>query len=188
MRHLRLRACLVVDAGPVVTAVNPGEDFVGLVDQAEVPGRGREARRSRLATRVLAPREKDALPFGVDRRIGGLDRLDIEQVDQLGLPLAEERTRHHDEDARRALGEQLGDHEARLNRLAESDFVREDAAAFWDPPQGEHYGVDLVGVWVHASAALGGDLAAAFAGPTLVDEVFGVVTAVDWGGMGGGGV
>ena len=32
----------------------------------------------RLATRLLAPRGKDALPFGVDRRIGGLQRLDIE--------------------------------------------------------------------------------------------------------------
>ena len=66
VRHLRLRALLVVDAGPVVTAVNPGEDFVRLIDQAEVPGRGRETRRSCLATRVLAPREKDALPFRVD--------------------------------------------------------------------------------------------------------------------------
>ena len=83
VRPLRLRALLVVDAGPLVTAVYPGEDFVRLIDQAEVPGRRREARRSCLATGVLAPREKHALPFGVDRRIGGLDRLDIEQVDQL---------------------------------------------------------------------------------------------------------
>ena len=189
VRHLRLRALLVVDAGPVVTAVNPGEDLVRLVDQAEIPGRGREARRPGLATGVLAPREKDALPFGIDRRIGALDRVDIEQVDQLGLPLAEERARNDNEDARRALGEQLGDHEARLDRLAEPDFVREDAAPFWDPSQGEHYGVDLVGVWVDASAALGGDLAAAFACATLTDEVFGVVAAVDWvWGHGWGGV
>ena len=147
VRHLRLRALLVVDAGPVVTAVNPGEDFVRLVDQAEVPRRGREARCSCLATGILAPREKDALPFGVDRRIGGLERLDIEQVDQLGLPLAEQRTRNHNENARRALGEQLRDHEARLDRLAESDLVREDAPALRNPPQGEHHRVDLVGVW-----------------------------------------
>ena len=63
VRHQRLRAFLVIDAGPVVTAVNPGEDFVRLINQAEVPGRGREARRSCLATSVLAPREKHAPPW-----------------------------------------------------------------------------------------------------------------------------
>ena len=180
VRHLRLRALLVVDAGPVVTAVNPGEDLVRLVDQAEVLGRGREARRSCLATGVLALREKHALPFGIDRRFGRLDRLDVEQVDQLGLPLPEERTRNDDEDARRALGEQLGDHEARLDRLAESDLVREDAAALRNPPQGEHHRVDLVGIRVHAAPALRRHLAATFAGAALADEVFGVVAAVDW--------
>ena len=57
------------------------------------------------------------------------------------------------------------------------------------PPQGEHHRVDLVGIRVHASAALGGDLAAALAGAALADEVFGVVAAVDWvKGHGWGGV
>ena len=177
--HLRLRAFLVVDAGSVVAAVDSGEDFVGFVDQAEVPGCGRQALCACLATGVLAAGEEDAIAFGVDRWICGFVRLDIEEVDQFGLPLAEEGTRHDDEDARCALGEELSDDEAGLDGFAESDFVREDAAAFRDAAQGEHHGVDLVGVRVHAAAALGGDLAAAFVGATLADEVFGVVAAVD---------
>ena len=56
-----------------------------------------------------------------------------------------------------------------------------------NPPQGEHHRVDLGRVGVDASAALGGDLAAALAGAALADEVFGVVAAVDWvGGHGWG--
>ena len=179
VRHEGLRALLVVDAGAVVAAVNPGEDLVRLVDQAEVPGRGGETRRARLATRVLPPREKDALPLGVDRRIRRLERLDVEQIDQLRLPLAKQRTRNDDEDPRRAFREQLGDHEARLDRLAQPDLVRKDAAAFRNPPQGEHHRVDLVGVRVHAAAPLGGHLAAALAGATLTHEVLGVVAAVN---------
>ena len=177
--HLGLGALLVVDTGSVVAAVDSGEDFVGFVDQAEVPGGGREACGACFAAGVLAACEEDAISFGVDRWIGGFVRLDVEEVHQFGLPLAEEGAGHHDEDARGALGEELGDHEARLDGFAESDFVREDAAAFRDAAKGEHHGVDLVGVWVYASAALGGDLAAAFVGAALADEVFGVVAAVD---------
>ena len=180
MGHLRLRAFLVVDAGSVVAAVDSGEDFVCFVDEAEVPGGGGEACGACFATGVLAAGEEDAVAFGVDGRVCGFVRLDVEEVDQFGLPLAEERSGHHDEDARGALGEELGDDEARLDRFAESDFVREDAAAFRDAAQGEHHGVDLVGVRVHAAAALGGDLAAAFVGAALADQVFGVVAAVDW--------
>ena len=75
------------------------------------------------------------------------------QVDQFGLPLAEERTRYEDEDAGRALGEESRDHEARFDGFAESDFVREDATALRDAAQGEHHGVDLVGVRVYAAPA-----------------------------------
>jgi hypothetical protein len=59
-----------------------------------------------------------------------LSRLDAEEVEQLVLPLADERLGDDQQDALSAFRTCLCDHRPGLDGLAETDLVREDAAAF----------------------------------------------------------
>ena len=99
--------------------------------------------------------------------------LDVEQVEQLVLPLADQRLRDDQQDALRAFGPALGDHQARLDRLAQSDFVGEDAAAFAEPAQREDHRVDLVRVGIDPRLALRGRVAFPVIGTADADELFG---------------
>ena len=84
---------------------------------------------------------------------------DAEQREQLVLPLAEQRLRDDEQDPLRALGPDLRDHQARLDRLSEPDFVGEDAAAFAETAEGEDDGIDLVRVRIDPRLPLRGGVA-----------------------------
>ena len=99
--------------------------------------------------------------------------LDAEQVQQLVLPLADQRLRHDQQDALRPFGPALRDDQAGLDGLAEPDLVREDAAAFAQAPEREDHGVDLVRVRVDPRLPLRGGVALAVVRPADADEVLG---------------
>ena len=73
-------------------------------------------------------------------------RLDTEQVQKSGLPLADQRFGHDQQDAFRALRAALGDHQAGLDRLSQPDLVRQNAPAFAETPQHKDHSVNLVGL------------------------------------------
>ena len=151
--------------------MEPGEDLVGLVDDDQVERRRRAERLgATLAAGELASDQVDA---GRDEVAAVLGRLDAEQVQQLVLPLADQRLRHDQQDALRALGPALGDDQSGFDRLAEPDLVGEDAAAFAQPPEREDDRVDLMGVRIDARLPLRGRVALAVVRPPDADEVLG---------------
>ena len=155
MRGPREPAVLVVNAVAVEPAVNAGEDLMGFVDQAQIEGRRpAQACEPRVRSDVLAPGEEDARATDVDGSVRRLDGLDAEQRVELMLPLSEQGARHDDEHPRGPFRQQLGDHEAGFDGLAQADFVSEDAAAFRDAAQREHDRIDLVRVGIDSPAAL----------------------------------
>ena len=103
------------------------------------------AARELAADQVHARREKVGLV---------LAGLDAEEVEQLVLPLADQRLGNDQQDALRAFGPALGDHQARLDRLSQADFVSEDAAALAEASEREDHRVDLVGVGIDARLPL----------------------------------
>ena len=105
-------------------------------------------------------------------RLAGLD---AEELEQLLLPLAEQRLGRDQQDAPRALGQELGDDEARLDRLSEPDLVREDAAALAQAGEREDDRVDLVRVRIDLRGALRRGVAALFVGAAQADEVLGEI-------------
>ncbi len=107
-----------------------------------------------------------------------LARVDVEQRDELLLPLAEERLRRDEEHARGALGEHLGHDEAGLDRLPEADLVGEDAPALADATEREDHGFDLVRVGVDPRRALRRGVAAVLVGAPQAHEVLRQVAAL----------
>src|SRR5690349_2571741 len=80
--------------------------------------------------------------------------IDAEECVELGLPLAEQRLRHHEQHATHALSHQLRDDQPRLDSLAEPHFVGKDASALRDTSQREDDGIDLMGVGIDAPLTL----------------------------------
>src|SRR5262249_21099428 len=64
-------------------------------------------------------------------------------------------------------------YEAGFDRLAEANFVREDAATFRDAPQGEDYGINLMRVRVDPAPPLGSQVPSLLIGATEPHEVLG---------------
>ena len=103
MRGLGAGAVLTVRAIGVEATMNAGEHFVGFVDQAEIEGRRLgQPLGAAPAARILPAGKEHAWPVDVGSR--GFLRLDGEQVEEFLLPLPEQRSRQHDEDARCAFG------------------------------------------------------------------------------------
>ena len=70
-------------------------------------------------------------------------------------------------------GAALGDHQAGLDRLAQADFVGEDAAALAEAPEREDHRVDLVRVRIDPRLPLRRRVALAVVRPADADEVLG---------------
>ena len=102
-----------------------------------------------------------------------LSRLDAEQVEQLVLPLPDQRLGHDQQDALRAFGAALGDDQAGLDRLSQADLVREDAAAFAETSEREDHRVDLVRIRIDPRLTLRRRVALAVVRPANPDEVLG---------------
>ncbi len=79
------------------------------------------------------------------QRIALRTRLDTEQVQQLALPLADQRLRHDQQNALCTLRPALGNHQARLNRLSQPDLVRENATTFAKTSKRKDYCINLGG-------------------------------------------
>ena len=133
-------------------------------------GHGAERLGAALASRELAADQVHAR--GEEVRLV-LARLDAEQVEQLVLPLADQRLGHDQQDALRAFGAALGDDQARLDRLSQPDLVREDAAALAQASEREDHRVDLVGVGVDPRLPLRRRVALPVVRPADADEVLG---------------
>ena len=89
------------------------------------------------------------------------------RVQQLVLPLANQRLGNDEEDALRPFGPALRDDETGLDGLAEADFVRKDATALAQTPERENHGVDLVWVWIDSRLTLGCRIALAVVGSRI---------------------
>ena len=178
VRHQRLVGGLVVESVASVALVQAGEDLVRLVDDDQVERwHGAEELGAAFASGELAA---DQVHARCDEVRLILARLDAEQVEQLVLPLADQRLRDDQQDALRAFGPALGDHQAGLDRLSEADLVGEDAAAFAETPEREDHRVDLVGVGIDARLPLRRRVALAVVRPTDADEVLGEHAKVEW--------
>ena len=94
-------------------------------------------------------------------------------MQQFVLPLANQRLGNDEEDALRPFGPALRDDETGLDGLAEADFVRKDATALAQTPEGENHGVDLVWVWIDSRLTLGRRIALAVVGSADPHEVLG---------------
>ncbi len=81
-------------------------------------------------------------------------RLDAEKLQELVLPLADQRLRHDQQDTPRPFRAALGDDQASLDRLSETDLVRENAAALAKTPERKDHRVDLVRVGINPRLAL----------------------------------
>ena len=112
------------------------DNLVGLVNHNQVKGRRRANQRvTALTTGKLAARQVDArLP-----KPGIFPRLDPEEVDQLVLPLTNQRFRDDQQDPVRPLGQALRDHQTGLDGLAQPHLVRQNAAALPQTPQRKNH-------------------------------------------------
>ena len=122
VRHQRVLGSLVVDPVSVVTFVKPREDLVRLVDDDQVErGTCAELLGAAFASGELAADQ-------VDTRSGevrlGLLGLNPKQVEQLVLPLADQRLRDDEEDALGPFGAALRNHQAGFDGLAQARLRR----------------------------------------------------------------
>ena len=79
---------------------------------------------------------------------------DAKECVELVLPLTEERPWHDNEDAGRALGQQLRNHKPGFDGLSETHLIGQDAAAGGDAAQCEHHRIDLVRIGIDATEPL----------------------------------
>jgi hypothetical protein len=129
-----------------------GENLMGFVDDGEIERRdGAELGRAALASgefpanQIHAWRREARLVFNC---------LDAEQIQELALPLADQRLRHDQQDASRTFRTTLGNNQASLNRLSQANLVCENAAAFAKTSQSKDNRVNLVGVGINPRLAL----------------------------------
>jgi hypothetical protein len=153
VRHDGFIRGLVVQTVASITFMEPGEDFVRLVDYYQVERRtGDERFGTAFATGELPT--DHVHPWSDEVRLTFV-RLNAEQIEELVLPLANQRLGNDEKDALCSFRPALRDDQAGLDRLAETDFVREDAAALPQTPQREDHGVDLVRVRIDPCLTLG---------------------------------
>jgi len=142
VRHQRFIGRLVIDTIASVTLVETCEDFVRLVDYDQVEWRtGGKRFGAALASGELAAEQVHS--WGDEVRVI-LARLDAEQVQELVLPLANQRFWDNKENALRAFSAALGDDQTGLDGLTQPHFVRKDAPTLAETPEGEDDGVDLM--------------------------------------------
>jgi len=141
------------------------------VDHGEIERRGGPERRCAALAACEFP--ADQIDAWRDEAGIVLTRLDAEQVQELALPLPDQRLRHDQQDALRPLRPALGNHQAGLNRLSQANFVGENAAAFAEASKGKDYCVNLVGVRINASLALCSRIAFPVIWTADPDEVLG---------------
>ena len=175
--HPGLVRVFVINAVAVVSLVQPREDLVGLVDDHQVERRrGGERCRAALAAREFASDQVDA---GGEKARRILSRLNAEELEELVLPLADERLRHDQQDALSPLGPALRDDQPGLDRLPEPDLVRENAATLLEPAEREDHGVDLVRIGIDARLALRCRIALPVIGTADPDQILGEETPVE---------
>ena len=147
--------------------MQPSEDLVCFVDHREIEWRGApERRRASLA----------AGEFPADQVNSGrkeirliLSRLNAKEVQKLVLPLPDERLRHDQKDALRALRAALCDNQTGFYRLSQTNLVREDATAFTQTAKGKNYSVNLVRVGINSRLPLSRGIALSLIRPTHPD-------------------
>jgi hypothetical protein len=129
-----------------------GENLMGFVDDGEIERRaGAELDRAALASgefpadQIYGWRREASLVFNC---------LDAEQIQELALPLADQRLRHDQQDASRTFRTTLGNNQAGLNRLSQANLVCENAAAFAKTSQRKDNCVNLVGIGINPRLAL----------------------------------
>ncbi len=155
----RLGGLGLLVAEAVVPLVDPREDLVGLVDDAEVErARVQERGRPAFGASSFAADEEDAVAVETALARLAVFGVDVEELEQLLLPLPEQRLWRDEQDARGALSEELRDDEPGLDGLSEPHLVGQDAAAVAAAGEGEDDGVDLVRVGVDLAGTLRSDL------------------------------
>jgi hypothetical protein len=80
--------------------------------------------------------------------------LDIKQIEQLVLPLADEGLGHNEQNALQSFSATLRNHETGLNRLSQTYFVCQNAPALTKAAKGKNHGIDLVRIRIDARLAL----------------------------------
>ena len=128
---------------------------MGLVHDDEIERIGRLQNGCALrASGELAVSEEHARAGKRLRVETAFPGLNAEKRVQLRLPLAEQRLGHDEQYTPHALGHQLRDDQAGLDCFPEAHFVSQNATALRNPAQGEHHGIDLMGVWIDTPLAL----------------------------------
>jgi hypothetical protein len=102
-----------------------------------------------------------------------LSRLDAKEVQQLVLPLANQRLRDDQENSLRSFCAALGNHETGLDGLTQPDFVRKDASTLAKTPQRKDHRIYLVRIRIDPRLTLGRCVALAVVRPTDSDEILG---------------
>jgi hypothetical protein len=100
-------------------------------------------------------------------------RLDAEQVCQFILPLTDERLRNDQQDALGTFGATLGNNQASLNRLPQTNFVGKNTSAFTETAQGKNHSIYLVRIGIDTRVPLGRCVALQVVRPTHTHEIFG---------------
>lgn len=114
-------------------------------------GGGAERVSARFAARALAADNIDAR---ADEVRALFPCVNAEQVQQLVLPLADERLRDDEQYALRAFRTALCDHRPGFDRLAEPNLVGQDATALPKTSQRKNDGIDLMRIRIDLRLAL----------------------------------
>jgi hypothetical protein len=96
------------------------------------------------------------------------------------LPLTDERLGYDQQDTLRTLRAGLGNNQARLNRLSQSNLVRKNAPTFAKPSKRKDYGVNLVGVWIDSCLTLRSRIALPVVRSTHPDEILRKDALIEW--------
>ncbi len=124
---------MVVRTVLAVALVDPRKHLMGLVYDHQVERIDcLQNRRAFGAAGQFTMCEEDAIAGEYLWVEVTLPRVDSEESVQLRLPLAEQRLGDDEQDSTQSLRHQLRDNQPCLDRLPESDLVREDASAFRD--------------------------------------------------------
>jgi len=176
---LRLRRIVPVLTELVEALVDAGEDFVGLIDDAEVKRIGEEERVTSLhTTGGFASDEEHAVSIEPSDSRLGFDRVNVEQLVQLLTPLPKEWLGSDEKNAACSLRNELGHDESSFDCLSEADLICEDASALAETAKSKDHRVDLMRVGVHPCGALRGGVTTSLIGAPKAHEVLRLVPAL----------
>ena len=171
MCHEGFIRAFVINPITPVSLVQSGEDLMRFVDHGEIEGRGgAEGCRAAFAAGEFSA---DQIHAWCEEARVVLTCLDSKQVQQLALPLPDQRLGYYQQDALSALGSALGNDQASLNRLSQTNLVCENATTFAKTSKRKDHRVNLVGVGINPSLALGSRIAFPFVRTADPDEVLG---------------